>query len=132
MFGPPGFDITALYTITPDDIIVVDRDVGTLTDSLTCDILPTDGFQFFAIDQVGPVTTLQPCDNLYVQDIIDVDTFPHYEQINLTLRVRDTGTNNIGALAELYITVYDINDQIPIFVTTMFQEDIYGRHLSNR
>lgn len=65
------------------------------------------------------------CGVIVVSQQIDVDTFPQYQHINLTLRAAD----NYGkaAIAELQITVYDINDHQPVFSQGEYTGEIYGK-----
>ena len=57
-------------------------------------------------------THIPGCDTLYVDDVIDVDTFSGHMDINLTVKVSDGyGCSGVGFVS---VHVDDINDHAPI------------------
>ena len=119
--------VTGVYIITPAPIIVNDRDVENNIgppDTLICEIRISDGAQFFDIAPGAPVFNTTPCDDLNVTGVIDVDLLPHYKQINLTLLVQDDSL--AGDMIDLYITVTDINDNVPTFDFPTYSAEIEG------
>ncbi len=94
-----------------------DRDNAT-GDVTTCEILPGFGSEKFH------GTPMPDCSLLHVAELIDVDETPEYSQINLTVKATDAAS--AGALAYVYVTVYDINDNAPTFDPVYYKGWIAG------
>ena len=99
----------------------LDRDVDDINptpDSLACTVLPGFGYELF---------DFQPnsCQFMDQMENIDVDGNPEYSSINLTVKIEDA--SGLINTRKVHITVYDINDNTPLFNPGSYSAAVDGK-----
>lgn len=75
--------------------------------NITCEILPGAGSDYFRFE-----SRLVPCHYLEVIRLIDINEEPWLSSIDLIVRATDP--YGLTAIAEVHVSVYDINDHVPV------------------